>query len=650
MATELEDRKNGPVIVSNKIYEQPQQCSEIFQETTGVVLYANEYAGIQPVPMPVDFAEALNDGYGEVGNNVIIQLQQKVQQFADGPWYVESKNGVIHIHNKKLQEPPRVSYEYQSGNGEVLGVNFETQYITKTIHATASSGLGPDKDFNVNFTGINIDEILSRKVAEDYISNGKFYPQMAVNDFLAGKTTYKQLLILNDRFKAIKGKNYTLYTQNQWNNIKAQDAKNKEVARQKQRDRLMEIKKRYTLGDALATDNRLGQTLAVREGIEETLRTKDLTENVQEFLATYGFTEEEIPQAMAEMDAAAQNGTLDDYIKKYEGLMYRFEPALHGKDWQGADLEYYDYQYVRVKGYNKGGKRNGVLGISGLGGDIAPSGFYSNPNRNPLSVDKLEDIDKNPNWIREGDILEDGTVKVYMKVKGKGQVSGYRLLSAYYSSKYGYDTTSPSASSSYHNRMFNATSNRGRTITEKKLNATLTVIGRPSLAKGHVITLNNVGKRWSGNWEIVNCTHNMDPNSGYTTQMQLVKCGLVGGETSVRGYSGRTYSNDSRSGGSDDRTLVQSFNGMNLNKEEGTYYNSLSDSGKARFLAKKSAQQRTGDKSSLVGISGSVGLGGSNITLKERDVKTTKQDRRVSQKALEVIKLRTTEEHNQKFR
>ena len=71
-------------------------------ETTGEILYANSYAGVNPVPMPVDLLAALNSDYGETGNNIIIQLQQKIQQFPDGPWYVDSINGTIYIHNRKL--------------------------------------------------------------------------------------------------------------------------------------------------------------------------------------------------------------------------------------------------------------------------------------------------------------------------------------------------------------------------------------------------------------------------------------------------------------------------------------------------------------------------------------------------------------------
>jgi hypothetical protein len=66
-------------------------------------------------------------------------------------------------------------------------------------------------------------------------------------------------------------------------------------------------------------------------------------------------------------------------------------------------------------------------------------------------------------------------------------------------------------------------SNKGRTIIENKLDATLNVIGRPSLENSQIINISNVGKRWSGNYYIKSVTHNMDSSNGYTCSMELTK-------------------------------------------------------------------------------------------------------------------------------
>ena len=140
-----ENDKANPILVSNQALQKPQEATEKFITSTGTVLYANEYSGIGQVSMPDDWKEALNSDYGETGNNIIVQLQQKIQQMADGPWYVDSRDGVIYIHNRKLQEPSVADYTYQSENGELLQASFETQYVTKVLRASTSTGINMNK-------------------------------------------------------------------------------------------------------------------------------------------------------------------------------------------------------------------------------------------------------------------------------------------------------------------------------------------------------------------------------------------------------------------------------------------------------------------------------------------------------------------------
>lgn len=43
--------------------------------------------------------------------------------YGNGPWYVDSRDGVIYIHNRKFQQPPHHTYIFQAENGEVLRVS-----------------------------------------------------------------------------------------------------------------------------------------------------------------------------------------------------------------------------------------------------------------------------------------------------------------------------------------------------------------------------------------------------------------------------------------------------------------------------------------------------------------------------------------------
>ena len=65
--------------------------------------------------------------------------------------------------------------------------------------------------------------------------------------------------------------------------------------------------------------------------------------------------------------------------------------------------------------------------------------------------------------------------------------------------------------------------NTGRTVTEKKLVVTMRVIGRPSLESSQIIHISNVGKKWSGDYYIKTCSHDMSPDMGYTCTLELNK-------------------------------------------------------------------------------------------------------------------------------
>ena len=67
------------------------------------------------------------------------------------------------------------------------------------------------------------------------------------------------------------------------------------------------------------------------------------------------------------------------------------------------------------------------------------------------------------------------------------------------------------------------TSNVGQKQADKDLQVDMTVVGRPSLASGQVIYLDNVGKRVSGYYHIKVCEHVMSPDQGYLCKLTLVR-------------------------------------------------------------------------------------------------------------------------------
>ena len=100
-------------IISNKVYESLQVPTENTRTTTGKVLYANKYSGVAEVAMPEDLKALIDSDFGLVGKNILVQLEQKMKGYTNGPWYVDSRDGVIYIHNRKFNEEPVCTYTYQ---------------------------------------------------------------------------------------------------------------------------------------------------------------------------------------------------------------------------------------------------------------------------------------------------------------------------------------------------------------------------------------------------------------------------------------------------------------------------------------------------------------------------------------------------------
>ena len=80
----------------------------------------------------------------------------------------------------------------------------------------------------------------------------------------------------------------------------------------------------------------------------------------------------------------------------------------------------------------------------------------------------------------------------------------------------------------------NANANGGLKTTERKLVCQMTVVGRPSLQSSQVISLENVGKRWSGYWYIKSVQHSMDAGQGYLCTLDLIKSNAKAGQTTSK--------------------------------------------------------------------------------------------------------------------
>lgn len=545
----MADNKANPILISNQALQQPQPVTESFKESTGTVIYANEYSGLGKITMPDDWRSALNSDYGETGNNVIIQLQQKIQQMPDGPWYVDTRDGVLYIHNRKLQEPARAAYTYQGENGELLQVSFETQYVTKTRRASTATGIDFNKGLNTEVlsNGQQNVRMVDQQTYYDYYdpTTGVYKPQSIINAYRNRRVSFGTVMAFSNRYKQDRGGGKkTPFTSAQWSTIhqiRGQQIKEDRAKQQAYTD------KKYK--EYQATDRGTGGVRAggiyIDQAVDETLETKDLEVNVQEFLV--GFYANDAAQVQAELEQAARNGTLEGILKR------RF----------------------RSSSYTFKNQRND-------GGAVVEAWTTTKMGPGPHRVGyNQKAIDNNPNVHRISDMGNDGYATVFTKTAVQATVSGYRLLRAYYSRKYG-DSIDQDLS-----RRVLASVNQSRKHTERKLQAKATVIGRPSLATSQVIILHNVGKRWSGAWYIKKCLHKIEGSSGYTTELELTR--HKGLESYSASTEKNTHGHDTSKRVSGGAPSSKALTNINLTSAEANYYNAATSLNKEDLAVLKLA-------------------------------------------------------------
>ena len=104
------------------------------------------------------------------------------------------------------------------------------------------------------------------------------------------------------------------------------------------------------------------------------------------------------------------------------------------------------------------------------------------------------------------------------------------------------------------------------------------------LKTSQVITLHNVGKKWSGAWYIKRCIHKLEGSSGYTTEMELIRHKGVEGYSAVTqtNHHGHNTSNRNSGGGVSSKALTN----VNLTSAEAIYFNAASRIKKEDFEKK----------------------------------------------------------------
>lgn len=483
-------------VISNKVYESLQVPTEQSRNTVGKILYANSFSGVAQVPMPADLKALIDSDLGLIGNNILVQLEQKMKGYPNGPWYIDSRDGVIYIHNRKFTQEPEYNYIYQSENGEVLRVAFTMQNVTKRVKATLSQTIDPDeKDIIVGSTGIQEpdkgkEQITSKRdktatpqdntevvPSWDYNTGQNFglgHPNTQA-EFMDNQMRAKGSAVPD--LKAIRevDSKEPLPTQGQSFNA-GKEAKLNQMSVEEYQMAIFEIEK------TLPSDKR-----AILQQIKKTCKTgKSIESNLKQYFEAekYIFTDEEQVKYLAE-----------EYIDPTE----------------------YDPEGYRVKsGRAMGGLEHQIWY------DKAWDRGYGAMKKDPTIVE-VSMADTQDYHLGYGNMGK--KVKVRRWKKHDLSVPLYKLYHNLFSRYGGADKYAWA---------MNANANGGLKTTERKLSCQMTVVGRPSLQSSQVISLENVGKRWSGYWYIKSVQHSMDAGQGYLCTLDLIKNNARDGQITAK--------------------------------------------------------------------------------------------------------------------
>ena len=489
-------------VISNKVYESLQVPTEQSRNTVGKILYANSFSGVAQVPMPEDLKALIDSDLGLIGNNILVQLEQKMKGYPNGPWYIDSRDGVIYIHNRKFTQEPEYNYIYQSENGEVLRVSFTMQNVTKRAKAQLTETIDPDdKGLIVGSTDIKEPEKAKEEmstVTTPYVA--QVDNTMVVNYGSVPYEDYRSHPTTNIAAEMEAEQRYGAKAQKYNQAVKEYGSKKPYVAYEAGKQEML---------DNLSTDQ-------YREAINTAANNlpSDKKRQLQQILKN------------------SKNGKeLESNLRQLlENERYLFTGEYK--------MEYLAEEWVDPREYDP----EGMTPLHMIDIRDTQGNKFKIASANDQSQRGIAAMEKNPyitvypdtyelKYSGEGVTTPTMTRKVKAKVKIRRMkkvpvlVPIYKLYHNLFGRYGGADKVTWA---------MNANANGGLKTTERKLVCQMTVVGRPSLQSSQVISLENVGKRWSGYWYIKSVQHSMDAGQGYLCTLDLIKSNAKAGQTTSK--------------------------------------------------------------------------------------------------------------------
>lgn len=511
-------------IISNQAYESIQPYTlkdEPVAKST--ILFANRYSGVNEVMVTDEsLREILESTLGTAGNNVLVQLKKKFTAFKDGPWYIDSRDGIIHIHNRKYTRGTVHNYTYQRENGELLSASFTLQEIYKPLAGLGAVVNAMDKALTQVGEAITNYELPPADIPlpTKGLSDGKYGNLRVENGHIIEPTDTVEKTMWNNgytpsywNFLKNKSEVEKRWVTASWDANKKRREYNKKTPAQLKKEKQDRANRAY--GNTSRTDQY--QLLIHRDPtIDLSYKMYLQYANVPggEQLAQYYLNE--AAQKANKIKIPAKNS--DTFWGEHHITLNTGSQTYVNT---GQSLEYFKDQLVKrtvARWYNRvhNSCRIQTYNITNVRWSINGSTVATvvkddkgKPILNPAGDENFQRVN--------------GAISLTYYGYGKDSVyvTGSQLIYDMMPRKVGGPKKGPLNLSGAMDGVKNALHNLGKGAREKQLVATIRVVGNPDLEISQQIGLYNVGKKYSGIWYIKTVTHNLEFGQGYICDIEL---------------------------------------------------------------------------------------------------------------------------------
>lgn len=495
-----------------EVYKSIQPVDYNLTGYGGEVLYCNGLGNLDEFSsnLPDDIFKALNKSTGIPGSNIFSQLNYIFKSIEGGPWYIDSLQGNIFIHNKNFEDQPRQVYTYKQENGEVISATFNLQPkyngSTDGQALNKASGFNPDNPYDP--------QKIIKSIQEDIKGSrpGKFNTK--------GIILHKYI----QTYHADASQNAALSAK--WNseeNIKA-IGRGKKVTKEN-------------------VDDTWLPSSSYVDPWETTRKTVTRADNLENNLPVEFLTDAQIDKV-----ATATRNYVG--VRRYQDILLDWtnwvkeNTSASESELEAKWMSYFPKVPVKVsnngrnqsigKGYTLNYTKRVSFKEAGVKYNKS-TGRYDYSRVNPydfVPVELGENVSWNYSIIPPKYGVDDGYIEfTYNTKEGSdyARVSGAQATYlAFQRSPVGASLSMALAASrkaDYALALGKYLLNESRKRTEMELTCTLVVVGRPSLTNYMSIELWNVGKKYSGKWYVKTCTHSFTCDRGYLTTLGLVKRG-----------------------------------------------------------------------------------------------------------------------------